>query len=248
MAPTQPAGPVYRSARIRIVRAALAVLARLLFRVRFEGRERWPTGPALVCFNHLNWADPLILLAVLPGRPRVAMFGPQEADMTKGARNRIISWAGFGIPYRPAKNDLIETTRRVDRVLADGWVVAIAGEGRIHPGERDLGPLFDGTAYFALRSRVPIVPLAISGTSWLGFRRRIRVRVGEPIEPTGRPNRDNVDAMTARTREALLALVSDAPDLPPPGPFGRWLTELFNEWPDGERPELASPDPSRDAA
>ena len=57
------------------------------------------------------------------------------------------------------------------------------------PGERDLLPLSEGAAYFALRSGVPLVPIAINGTSWLRFGSRVRVRVGEPLaaDRTARP-------------------------------------------------------------
>ncbi len=234
--------PVHRPARVRLVRWFCKVAVGLILDLRVEGRERFATGPAIYCFNHLNWADPLVLLAALPAIPKYAMFGPREADMTKGARNRLISWAGFGIPYRPDRSDLIETTRRVGRVLDDGWVILIAGEGRIHRGEHELTRLADGTAWFALRSGVPIIPLAINGTSWLGFRRRVRVRVGEPLRDGGRPTRDAVAALTARTEQALLAMIEDFPDPPPPGRFGRWLTELFNDWPEGARPALGEGD------
>jgi 1-acyl-sn-glycerol-3-phosphate acyltransferase len=215
---------------------------RLILRVRVDGRANLATGPALYCFNHLNWTDPLILLAVLPAHPKFAMFGPKEVDMTKGARNRLISWAGFGIPYKPEKSDLIETTRRVGRVIDDGWVIVIAGEGRIHRGERELLPLAAGTAYFALRTGVPIIPIAINGTSWLGFRRTVRIRVGEAMPAEGRPTREAVEALTARTAAALHDLIGDFPDPPVPGRFGRWLTEVFNEWPEGARPELGRGD------
>jgi 1-acyl-sn-glycerol-3-phosphate acyltransferase len=235
-------GPVHRPFRVGLIRAFCAVAVRLILRLRVEGREHFATGPAIYCGNHMNWADPVILLAVLPGRPKLAMFGPREADMSKGGRNRLITWAGFGIPYRPEKSDLIETTRRVQRVFEDGWVMFIFGEGRIHRGERELLPLADGTAYFALRSGVPIIPIAINGTSWTGFRRLVRIRVGEAIEPEGRPNRENVEAMTARTAAALRALVADFPDPAEPGPFGRWLTERFNDWPEGSRPALGEGD------
>jgi 1-acyl-sn-glycerol-3-phosphate acyltransferase len=232
------AGPVHRPARVRLVRAFCALVVRALFRVRVEGRERFARGPAIYCFNHLNWTDPIVLVAVLPATPKYALFGPREEDMSKGARTRLISWAGFGIPFRPDGTDLIETTRRVSRVLDDGWVIVIAGEGRIHRGERELLPLADGTAYFALRAGVPIIPLAINGTSWLGVGRRIRIRVGQPIAPGGRPTRASVDAMTAATDAALRGMVADFPDPPRPGRFGAWLTEVFNDWPEGARPEL----------
>ena len=131
-------------------------------------------------------------------------------------------------------------------MLDDGWIIVIFGEGRIHRGERELLPLAEGTAFFALRGGVPIVPIAINGTSWLGFRRTIRVRVGEP-----HPGRGPRDAGGGRradrpTEEALLALVADFPDPPRPGPLGRWLTELFNDWPEGARPALGRRGRGRD--
>ncbi len=251
MTPSVPTGPIYRPWRVRLTRVFCAVAVRTLFRLRIEGPGSFATGPAIYCFNHLNWADPFVLLAALPGTPRYALFGPREEDMTTGGRNRLISWTGMAIPYRPAKDDLIETTRRVTRLLADGWAIVVAGEGRIHRGERELLPLAEGTAYFALRSGVPIIPLALNGTSWLGFRRTIRVRVGQPIGGTGRPSRDAVRAMTDATAISLRALVADFPDPAEPGRFGRWLTEVFNDWPEGARPDLGAGDAAaieRDAA
>jgi hypothetical protein len=99
---------------------------------------------------------------------------------------------------------------------------------------------------------VPIVPVAVNGGSWLDLRRTLRVRVGRPI-PTGeRATSEIVAALTAETWLALKALVADAPEPAVPGRFGRWLTELFNDWPEGSRAASAgvhgpsgilSPDP-----
>jgi hypothetical protein len=70
----------------------------------------------------------------------------------------------------------------------------------------------------------------------------VRIRVGSPIHGEGRANREVVDALTARTTDALRTMVSDYPDPSRPGPFGRWLTELFNDWPEGARPALGKGD------
>ena len=248
--------PVRRTIRTWISRAVSWVVVRALFRPRLVDSEKLPGGPAIYCFNHLNWMDPFVLLATLPMRPRLLFFGPKEEDMSVGGRNRLMSWTGATIPYRPGKNDLLEATRKVHGAIAAGRVVAIAGEGRIQPFESHIRPLSEGSAYFALRERVPLVPIAINGTSWLAFGRRIRVRVGDPIEPSGRASRGGVDALTDRCQAALENLVRDQPELPRPGRFGRWLTELFNDWPEGsreaaeeaDRARTASPAPADEAA
>ena len=227
--------PLRRTLRAWISRTASWVVARAYLRLRLDCADRLPRGPAIYCFNHLNWADPFILMAILPMRPRLTFFGPKEEDMSVGGRNRLMTWTGATIPYRPGKNDLIVATRRVHGVIAAGGVVAIAGEGRIQPFESHLRPLNEGAAYFALREGVPLVPIAIHGTSWLGFGRRIRVVVGDPIEPVGRPNRENVDALTGRCWAALHELVRDEPERRRPGPVGRLVTEQFNDWPEGDR-------------
>ena len=224
-----------RTIRYYSSRLVIGALMRLLFRLRVEGRANLPNGPAVYCFNHLNWADPFLLYSTLPLRPRLYFFGPREDDLRVGPRNRLMFWTGAAVPYRPAKTDLREVSRQVAAIFDVRGVLAIAGEGRIHVGERELLPLQDGAAFFALRSGVPLVPVAINGTSWLGFRRRLRVRVGRPIPTGGRATSEAVLGLTASLSAALLALVADAPEPPPPGRFGRWLTELFNDWPEGSR-------------
>jgi 1-acyl-sn-glycerol-3-phosphate acyltransferase len=221
--------------RYWISRIAVAAVTRAYLRVRIVDRDRLPAGPAIYCFNHLSWADPFVLMAVLPFRPRLYFFGPKEEDMKLGARNRLMGWTGSAIPYKPGKDDLIRSTRRVGAIISSGGVVAIAGEGRIHASESELWPLSDGAAYFALRSGIPVVPIAINGTSWLRFGGRVTVRVGEPLGAAGRPTREAVNALTEATWAALHALVRDAPDVREPGRVGRWVTERFNDWPEGSR-------------
>jgi 1-acyl-sn-glycerol-3-phosphate acyltransferase len=228
--------PVRRTIRYVVARSVSTVVAHSLLRIRVVGRERLPPGQYVLCFSHANWIDPFVLMAVLPWRPRLYFFGPREEDMTAGGRNRLMSWAGNAVPYRPGKNDLLDATRRVHVVFAAGGVLAIAGEGRIHAREREILPLNEGAAYFALRSGVPIVPVAISGTTWYSLGSRVGIQIGTPIRTSGRPTSAAVRSLTDATRTALLELVADAPPRRRPGRFGAWLTELFNDWPEGARP------------
>jgi 1-acyl-sn-glycerol-3-phosphate acyltransferase len=225
--------PAWRRAiRYRFVRLALGLVMRAYVRLRAEHLDRLPAPPYLICFNHLNWTDPFVILVLWPPNPRVFFYGPREEDMRAGARNRLIAWVGTAVPFKPAKSDLLTSTRRAVAVLRAGHVLAIAGEGTVGIDENDILPLSDGPAYFALRAGVPIVPVAINGTRWLRFGKVFRVRVGEPIPTSGlRGDRATVDALTGQIGSQLRAMLEDYPDRRVPGPFGRWLTERFNERP-----------------
>jgi 1-acyl-sn-glycerol-3-phosphate acyltransferase len=212
------------------------VVVRCYVRLRVVGLERVPDGPVLWCFGHPSWTDPIVLMAALPFRPRLYFFGPKEEDMAAGWRNRLMRYIGIAVPYKPAKTDLLDTTRRVSAVFASGGSLAIAPEGRIHAHEAEVHPLNEGFAYFALRGRVPIVPVAINGSTWLCLGRTVRVTIGDPISAEGRPSAENLARLSDAVHAALVQLGGGYPDPPVPGPFGRWLTEFNNEWPDGRRP------------
>lgn len=201
-------------------------------RVRHEGFDQLPEPPYVLNFSHPNWVDPFLVVSHGPRRHRLFIFGPREEDMSTGWRNHVINWSHMAVPFKPSKSDLLDTTRRATSVLKAGYVLAIAGEGRLSDREGEIVPLHDGAAFFALRARVPVVPMAIIGTRWLRFGKRITLRVGAPVELAGRkPDREGVAALTRELSAAMDRLLVGAYEEPPPGPFGRWLTDLFADRP-----------------
>ena len=211
----------------------MRLLISCYLRVRVEGADKLPRDTTyLVNFSHPNWIDPPLVVAFWPDRRWVYIFGPREPDMRVGARNRLIRWARIGVPFKPAKSDLLDTTRRAVGVLKRGFVLAVAGEGRLSDEEGAIVPLEEGPAFFALRGRVPIVPVAIIGTRWLRFGKRVTLRIGDPVPLAGRrADREGVASLTAELQAAMEGLLVGVKGEPPPGPFGRWLTDVFNERP-----------------
>ena len=92
--PGPAVSPWRRTLRYWISRVTVSVLVRGYLRIQVVDGAQLPTGPAIYCFNHMSWADPFILMALLPFRPRLWFFGPKEEDMGTGGRNRVMTWTG----------------------------------------------------------------------------------------------------------------------------------------------------------
>jgi 1-acyl-sn-glycerol-3-phosphate acyltransferase len=229
--------PWRRTVRYHTGRFIIGLLIRAYLRPRLVHPERWPTEPALLCLNHLSWADPFVLYAVAPVRPRLYIYGPKEADLRVGRRNRLIGWFGTAVPFEPGKTDLRPSTRRALSVLAQGRLLAIFGEGRLSEEEGLVLPINPGVAFFAIHGAVPIVPVAISGSRWLRFGKRVEIRVGMPIATTDeRADRATIARLTGEVHAALDGLVVPVSESRPPGRFGRWLTDVFADRPWREEP------------
>src|SRR3989304_3362608 len=96
---------------------------------------RVPRPPCVLCFTHLDWPAPLILVALLPSPRRIYFFGPREANMRVGWKNRLMAWVGNDVPFKPDRSRMLETARRVREGLSAGYALAIAGGGG--GGERE---------------------------------------------------------------------------------------------------------------
>ena len=84
--------------RYRLIRSSLRFATRIYSRVRVEGLENMPAGPAIFCFSHQNWADPLYLFGWLPGRSRLYFFGPEQED---------------SLVFSPAEDEMADEARQV---------------------------------------------------------------------------------------------------------------------------------------
>lgn len=169
----------------------LGPLLRLLLRPRVEGLEHVPAqGAAIVAGNHLSFADPLLMAAVL--KRRITFLAKAEYFTTPGLRGRLTAL----ILRRTGQIPVDRSGRAAGRaalsegqaVLAQGELLAIFPEGTRSPdGRLYRGKV--GVAVMALAARVPVIPAATVGTYQIWGRARVRprhppvvIRFGEPLD------------------------------------------------------------------
>ena len=179
----------------------------LLSRWEVRGKENVPReGPLLVVANHMTNIDPPLLSVSLG---RYAMFMAKEGLFRTRLSNYFVRGLG-GFPVRRERMQR-EVLIAAEQVLNSNYALCIFPEGmRSRTGR--LRQAFPGAAMIALRTGVPVLPAAITGTEtvkgmvWLR-RPRLTVTFGQPfhLPPPGVDgNRDKIaEYMMERIAELL---------------------------------------------
>ena len=182
-------------------------------RVRVLHRERLDRDRSFVIVaNHESFCDILVLLANLPMQVR---FLAKRSVFRVPVLGWSIAAAGFVPVDRENRSRGTETVDSALRRLSGGRsVVIFPEETRTRNGE--LLPFKRGAAHLALRSGLPILPVAFAGTfrvlkrgSLLITPGPVVMSVGNPIEVSGRTVRDR-EAVTRAAREEVQALRDEA--------------------------------------
>lgn len=190
-----------------------AIVAKLLFFLRIEGKENIPKNRNCVLMgNHQCLLDPLTLALCVPDR-EIHFMGKKELW-----NNKLLGWAFtkvHGFPVDRGNMDM-GAIRTAMNVLKEGDTLGIFPEGtRSRTGH--MLPLLGGASLLALRSGCDVVPVYIDGR-YKPFH-RIVVRVGKPVDLEGlrggRVNKEACEALTGRIT-AEFARLSGGKSLPEP--------------------------------
>lgn len=189
-----------------------------------QGEGLKPLSTYIVIGNHLNWLDEFAILMLFPVEPRLHFL----ADPTGLVKRRFQWWlirtTGGYVPVVRERHGDTTLYHHVDRCLEVGGAVAIFPEGNYGPEEGELMPFHKGFAHFALKAGVPVVPVALSGTKDLWFRKPIRVIIGRPIDTsTGY----DAASLTQAGFDAIRQLLPVYMEQKGPKLLRRWLTHLF---------------------
>ncbi len=191
-----------------VARQPLRLLARALMlctQMTVCGRENLPRGgPLLVVFNHLGHTDALVLVAVLPWEMEAVALSDLYRVPVTGQMLRLYG----AIPVHRDVFDRAVVTRAL-AVLNNGGVLILAPEARMSVTGA-LEKARGGAAYLALKARVPILPVALTGTENSLFygalkrlnRPRVSVAIGEVFRLPDLP-------IDGAQRKASIAQASD---------------------------------------
>jgi 1-acyl-sn-glycerol-3-phosphate acyltransferase len=218
--------PVRRQATLayRTVRLVGVPLLRLVFRFDVTGKDNIPrSGNYIVIANHLNWLDEFTLLLLFPVEPRIHFLADPTILVTRKLQWFIVRKTGGFVPVVRERHGDQALFHHVDRALEVGGAVAIFPEGNYGPAEGELMPFKKGFAHFAIKAGVPVIPVALSGTKDLWFRKRIKVVIGEPIHPAGQ----TPESLTEAGYESVKKLMPPYREEPGRKLLRKRLTGLF---------------------
>ena len=163
------------------------------WRIRVEGLENIPDGPAILCPNHVSVLDSFLIPAVL--ERRITFVG--KAEYLDDWKTRWLFPALGMIPIDRSGGDAAEAALdTAAAVLARGELFGIYPEGtRSRDGLLHKGKT--GPARLALRTGVPIVPVGVRGTLDImppdakvpRLWRPATIAFGHPIDPARYTNR-----------------------------------------------------------
>ncbi len=142
-----------------------AIFYRLFYRRRLYGCEHIPKeGPLIICANHTNWQDPLVIGSALPPRLKIKFMAKKELFRNPLAASILRKVGAFPVDRHTADYGAI---RRAFQVLDDNGVLGLFPEGTRSKTGR-LQKAQKGSALIAGRSGTPLMPVVVVGPYRLG--------------------------------------------------------------------------------
>ena len=176
-------------------------------RVRAKGRERIPAGTCIFAANHTSSADAPAVVWSIPRRISILL---KRSLFDWPIVGQAFALAHFIPVDRSNRESAIESLEKAIEALRNGQSFLIYPEGTRSPDGR-LQEFKKGTAVMAIKSGVPIVPVACSGAHRVMEKRKLIIHPGEirveflaPIDPSAY-TLEQRDALNARLHDAVAA-------------------------------------------
>ena len=172
-----------------------------------KGKENLPkNGPYILAPNHVSLLDPFVLHSK-HNRPTTYLMAEDLEDL--GWKELWLPWL-YGVLLVNRKNLKPSTIKTTQKQIEKNEPICIFPEGT-SLGE-GLKPLKDGAAYFAIKNKIPIIPVSLSGTEKIApklkklQRAKVDICFGSPILSTGE---DTPKTVTTKIERALKKMLPE---------------------------------------
>ncbi len=202
-----------KSLLYRFGRFISSIYIRTVFRLKVHGLDNLPERkPFIICANHISMIDPMTVGISIPGHYRIKYMAKSELF-----KNPILSMILHKLEAFPVNRQEADfaAIKKAYRILAAGEVLGLFPEGsRSKSGE--MQQAYNGAALIAVRSGVPILPIAIKGP--YRFCRPVHVFIGEPfvMPPLQYQNKEEkkrqLDMMSRQIMDTLAGLIAQPGD------------------------------------
>ncbi len=186
----------------RFIYALIYPFVQFLYPSRVEGLENLPEGGAVICANHSDNVDPLMLLFSIGRHHPIRILGKHEMSnwFLVGS---VLSRLDVMIWVKRGESD-ISAVKSCLKTLKEGRKLMVFPEGT---RSSSIGSGKNGAVMFAIRSGVPIVPVYISSKKRLF--RPSKVIFGNPYIPfheNRKPTLDDYTIATSALMERIIQL------------------------------------------
>ena len=172
--------------RNKIIRSVLGwtsvFVCFFIIKTTTKGKENIPKkGPYILAPNHLSLLDPFVLHSK---HNKLTTYLMAEDLDDLGWKELWIPWL-YGVLLVNRKTLRPSTIKATQKQIKKKEPICIFPEGT--SVGRGLKPLKDGASYFAVKNKIPIIPVALSGTETIAKklkklqRAKIKIQFGAPI-------------------------------------------------------------------
>lgn len=227
-------------------------LLRVYNRPTIEGLERIPAeGPVILASNHQAVMDSFYLPLLCPRQ--IQFPAKQEYFTGEGVVGKFQKWfftSAGQIPIDRSSGDAAQSALNAGRAVVEkGNVLGFYPEGTRSPDGRIYRGK-TGMARIAMETGTTVIPVAMIGTreanpigSWIPRPVKVRIKIGEPIDPLEFARERSMDPHEYVTQRAftdhIMALLSEMTGQPYVDMYGKDVKaslEAGHGYPPGARP------------
>lgn len=167
-------------------------------------------GPAIIMSNHIQLFDYVVYIFVF--WRRTIRTQAAEVLWKRPMLGPLLKQLG-AIYVNRTTRDFSFCDESV-QLLRDGWVLTIFPEARLpKQGEERPLPFKTSSAYIALQSGVPVIPVVTNG-SYMNFKHRAQVLIGTPVyaadlKKEGKTEKENLRIVSEKFRGIIRDMTAD---------------------------------------